>query len=90
LINIEVRQADVTNLAFFLELGEGRPTLLDVLIWLSPVNLVQVDGINFKPSQTRFTLAPEGFGLQAAAELTALIPNPRTLGEDIRPVRDTL
>jgi hypothetical protein len=53
------------------------------------VDLVQVDDVDFEPSQTRLKLAPEGFGFEAAAEFTSLIPKARALGEKIRPVWDT-
>src|SRR5690606_17503107 len=72
------------NLAFGLELLQGLPTFLDVFRRFRPVNLVQVDDVDLQPPQTRFALPADAVRAEAFADLTVLIPNPRTLGEHVR------
>src|SRR6185503_6601008 len=84
--DVEVRHADVADLALLLQRSKGGPALLDVLVRVGPVDLVQVDGVDAEPAQARLTLAPDRVGLEAVADLAALVPDHAALGEDVRPL----
>ena len=57
LLYIEVGHTDVANEILLLELGECRPTLLDVRGRDRPVNLVEIDRVDSQPGQAIAGLA---------------------------------
>src|SRR6185437_13772691 len=69
-----------------LELRQRAPALLNILVWLRPMNLIEIDHIRLQPPQAGLKLAPQRIRLQAAADLTLLIPEARTFRKDIRAV----
>src|SRR5581483_10902057 len=64
LLNIEVRYSEITHLAFFFEAGHLRPTFFYVGVGIRPVNLVEIDDINFESAQAGFTLPADRLGFQ--------------------------
>ena len=64
LLDVEVRDADVTDQSLLLELGECRPALLDVLIGDRPVDLVQVDRVDPESLQAGMGLAQDRIALE--------------------------
>ena len=68
---LEVRDADVPYQALLLELGEGRPALLDVLFRDRPVDLVQVDGLDAEPADARLGLAQDRIALEVVHDPAA-------------------
>jgi hypothetical protein len=55
----------VTGEPFVLELGESRPSLLDLVVRDRPVDLVEVDCAKTKSRETPLELASERVALQA-------------------------
>src|SRR5205807_8618876 len=84
--DVEIRDADVPDLAFLLELRHGGPALLDLLVGHGPVDLVEVDGIKLQPPQAGLAFATDRFGREAVADLSSFVPDHAALGEDVRTV----
>src|SRR5262249_21290273 len=73
-----------------LELGEGRPALLEVLVGARPVNLVEVDRLDAEPREARVDLPADGVALEVAHDLPAAAVHARCLGEHVRSRLDAL
>src|SRR5207253_233346 len=86
LTDVEIRDADVADLALFLEPGHCRPAFLDLFVGHRSVDLVQVEGIDLEPPQAGLALAADRIRLEAVADLALLVPDHAALGEDVRPV----
>ena len=84
--HVEVRYANVTNLAFFLELGQRLPTFFNLGLGIGPVDLVEIDHIHPQPPQACFQLAAHRSGFQAVPDLALVIPHQAALGKDVRTV----
>src|SRR5439155_20705824 len=89
--------ADVAHEPFLLQLGEGRPALLDLLVRDRPVNLVEVDRRHAEPGEAPFDFAPERVALEAlhgrsprAFGLPALREHVWTLGKSRERATDDL
>ena len=74
LLDVEVRDADVADEAFLLQLGERRPALLDLLVGDRPVDLVEVDRVDSEPREAPLELAPQRVALAGSAPSFAPAP----------------
>src|SRR5215472_970050 len=79
----EIGNTDVAHLAFPLQARHLGPAFFDVFVGLGPVNLVEVDGVDFQAPQTDFTLTADGCSFQRTADPSILVPDTLTLGEDV-------
>src|SRR5690348_3112823 len=70
-------------LSLSFQFGQRGPALLDPLIWIGPVNLVQVDDIHLQTTQTLLDLAPDRISLEHTNNLAIRCPCTRALGKDI-------
>ena len=82
--HVEVRYANVTNLAFLLELGQCLPTFFN--LGIGPVDLVEIDRIHAQAPQAGFEFAAHGGSFQAVPDLALVIPHQAALGKDVRTV----
>ncbi|HZE29729.1 MAG TPA: hypothetical protein VE055_06485, partial [Gaiellaceae bacterium] len=71
--------------ALFLQLDEGRPALLDLLVRDRPVDLVEVDCLDAQPPQARLALALQRVTLQRLHSRAVRAFGLAALGEDERP-----
>src|SRR5208282_5969265 len=85
--HVEVRYANVTNLAFLLDLGQRLPTFFNLGFWIGPVDLVEIDRIHPQPPQACLQFAAHRGSFQAVPDLALLIPYQAALGKDVRTVR---
>src|ERR1700733_4791700 len=84
----EVGDADPTNFSFALQISHDGPALFDVLVWLGPVNLVEVDGFNVQTAEAVFALAANLF--LRVGDLFFVVPDHGGLGENVGFVRGGL
>jgi hypothetical protein len=87
---VEVRHADVTDKSLLLQLSEGRPALLDVLVGDRPVDLVEVDRVDAQPLQARMRLAQDRVAFQAVRDPLSRALEQRCLGEHVRALSESL
>src|SRR6478672_9794986 len=88
--DVEVGDADVVNEPFLLELGEGRPTLLDLLVGNGPMDLVQVDRLDAEALEAPLELTPERVAPQALDGRPVRAFGLAGFREDVRTVRAEL
>src|SRR3712207_7250464 len=50
---------DPPHLAFTLQIGQGLPALLDVLVRFRPVHLIEIDHVRSQPPQARLARSEE-------------------------------
>src|SRR5437868_7095893 len=74
--------------ALLLQLGERRPSLLDVVVGDRPVNLVEVDRLHAEARQASFGLAQDRLALQAVHERATSFAKQRAFREHIRTLRE--
>src|SRR5215207_7332477 len=84
LLDVEVRDPDVPDLALLLQLGHRGPALLDVLVGPGPVDLVEVYYVGLQAPQAVLALTLHRVLLENVVDLATLIPDERGLGEDVR------
>src|SRR6185503_4306360 len=82
----EVRGADVTDEAFVLQLGEGRPALLELLVRDREVDLVEVDRLDAEAAQAGLALASERVAPQRLQGRAVRAFRLAALREDERPL----
>jgi hypothetical protein len=81
----------VADFASLLQPGEHAPRIFDTGVVrrlsreIRPVNLVQVDRVDPKPSQAALQFAPHGVGRQAVGDVPLLIPDQAAFREYERP-----
>src|SRR5215203_989850 len=90
LLDVEVRDPDVADLALLLELGHRLPALLDVLVRPWPVDLVEVYGLHLQPTEALLALALYGVLLEVVGDVATLVPYLGALGEDVGTLRNAL
>src|SRR5215469_3091048 len=79
----ETATTEIAYLSFAREARHLGPAFFDVSVGFRPVNLVEVDDVDFQAPQAGFTFATNGFSFQRAADLSLLVPHALTLGEDV-------
>ena len=85
LADVEVGNPDVTHEPLLLQLGQGRPALLDVRLRDRPVDLVEVDRVHTEPLEAALGLPQDRVALQVVHHPAAGSLHERRLGEDVRP-----
>ena len=90
-VDVEIRHADRTHLAFLDELHHRRPGIFDRRAALvRPVKLIEVDALDPEPPERRLAFAPNRIGRQDAPRLAhaiVLVPDEPAFREDERPLR---
>src|SRR4029079_3217932 len=86
LLDREVGGADVTDEAFVLQLGEGRPALLELLVRDREVDLVEVDRLDPEAAQAGLALASERVAPQRLQGRAVRAFRLAPLREDERPL----
>src|SRR5262245_30779933 len=76
LIDVEVRDAGVANLAFRYESPHGLGRLFEGCARIWPVDLVEIDVVYSKVSQTLFDALPQPSGACVAQQLAAFHTQP--------------
>src|SRR5215469_2993169 len=79
----EIGNTEIAHLAFAREARHLGPAFFDIFVGFRPVNLVEVDDVDFQAPQAGFTFTTNGFSFQRAADLSFLVPHALTLGEDV-------
>src|SRR5262249_53466989 len=84
LLDGEVRDADVTDDALFLQLCERAPPLLDLLDRTRVVDLIEVDAIRAQAAQAALCLGPDRVAREAPANRSGRPREDAAFREDVR------
>src|SRR6266567_4643438 len=74
----------MAHLSLRLQSGQSAPSLLNILIWIRPVDLIEIDDIHLQAPQTILHLAPNRVGFQDTTYSPIWIRKTRTLCKYIR------